>query len=90
MCGSWNSQHYDNRDLSGWLRRMDRMGVALGAMDIGCYILARAGLLDGHRATIHWYCHQAFAEAFPDIDVGEGLYVVDRKPDHNCRRGRGA
>ena len=78
VCGSWNSQHYENRDLFGWLRRMERMGVALGAMDIGVYILARAGLLGGHRATIHWYCQRAFAEEFADIAVSEGLDVVDR------------
>ena len=78
VCGSWNSQHYENRELVAWLRRLERMGVALGAMDIGVYILARAGLLDGYRATIHWYCQRAFAEEFPNIAVGEGLYVVDR------------
>lgn len=78
VCGSWNSQHYENRELFGWLRRMERRGVAVGAMDIGVYILARAGLLGGYRATIHWYCHRAFAEAFPDVDVSEGLYAIDR------------
>jgi len=52
--------------------------VALGAMDIGTWILARAGLLDGHRATIHWYCRTAFAEDFPAVELAEQLYVVDR------------
>ena len=78
VCGSWNSQQYHSREFFGWLRRMERMGVALGAMDIGVYILARAGLLNGYRATIHWYCQRAFAEEFPAVTVGEGLYVIDR------------
>jgi len=78
MCGSWNSQDYENRELVAWLRRQERLGVALGAMDIGVYILARAGLMDGCRATIHWYCQRAFAEEFPAIEVGEGLYALDR------------
>jgi AraC family carnitine catabolism transcriptional activator len=78
VCGSWNAQHYDNRDLLAWLRRMERLGVAIGAMDVGVYILARAGLLDGCRATIHWYCQRAFAEEFPKVEVSERLYVVDR------------
>jgi transcriptional regulator GlxA family with amidase domain len=47
VCGSWNSQHYRNRELFGWLRRLERIGVSVGAMDAGVYILARAGLLGG-------------------------------------------
>lgn len=77
VCGSWNSQHHDDKALAGWLRRQDRTGVPLGAMDIGTWILARAGLLDGHRATIHWYCAKPFAEAFPAIEVAEQLFVTD-------------
>jgi len=78
VCGSWNAQHHEDAALLGWLRRQDRAGVALGAMDIGTWILARAGLLDGHRATIHWYAIHAFAEAFPAITVSEQLFVTDR------------
>lgn len=79
VCGSWNAQHHHDPKLAGWLRRLDRGGMALGAMDVGTWVLARAGLLDGHRATIHWYCLKAFAEAFPAIAVSEQLYVSDRK-----------
>jgi len=78
VCGSWNAQHHEDTALLGWLRRQDRAGVALGAMDIGTWVLARAGLLDGHRATIHWYAIHAFAEAFPAITVSEQLFVTDR------------
>lgn len=78
VCGSWNSEHYDNPELFAWLRRMDRKGVALGAMDIGAYILARAQLLSGYRATTHWYCVRAFAEQYPNVLVEEQLYVIDR------------
>ncbi|MBT4890974.1 MAG: GlxA family transcriptional regulator, partial [Rhodospirillales bacterium] len=79
VCGSWDSEHYEDKALFAWLRRLDRIGVHLGAMDIGTYILARAGLMGGYRAAILWYCSHAFAEAFPDTIVEEMLYVTDRK-----------
>ena len=78
ICGSWNSETYDNPDLFAWLRRMDRKGVMLGSMDIGAYVLARAQLMSGYRATTHWYCVRAFAEQFPNTLVEEQLFVVDR------------
>jgi transcriptional regulator GlxA family with amidase domain len=79
MCGSWGSEHYDDPELFAWLRRMDRFGVRLGAMDIGAYILARAKLLSGYRAAILWYCIHAFQEAYPNTIAEEKLFVVDRK-----------
>lgn len=78
ICGSWDSEHYEHRDLFAWLRRHERMGVHLGAMDIGAYILAKAGLLTGYRVAVLWYCIRAFSEAYPDILAEEQLFVRDR------------
>ena len=52
--------------------------AAIGAVCTGAYLLARAGLLDGHRCTIHWENLPAFREDFPDIDVQADLFEVDR------------
>ena len=79
VCGSWNSEHYENAALFAWLRRMDRRGVTLGAMDIGAFILARAKLLSGFKATAQWSCLQAFSEQYPGTIAQEQLYVIDRK-----------
>ncbi len=78
VCGSWDSEHYEHRELFAWLRRHARMGVRLGAMDIGVYILARAGLLSGYRVAVLWYCLRAFTEAYPETDAEECLYIIDR------------
>lgn len=48
------------------------------ALDTGSWLLAKAGLLTGHKATIHWQELNAFAEAFPDIEVLRERYVMDR------------
>ena len=79
VCGGWNAARYDNPELLKWLRLMARKGVILGAAETGAYVLARAGLLSGHEATIHWHCHQALQESYPDIHLQEQLYTSDRK-----------
>jgi AraC family carnitine catabolism transcriptional activator len=42
-------------------------------------VAPRAGLLDGHRATLHWENLPAFAERYPDIEVTQELFEIDRK-----------
>tara|TARA_R110002167_G_scaffold212382_2_gene416987 strand:+ start:15 stop:734 length:720 start_codon:yes stop_codon:yes gene_type:complete len=58
---------------------MDRTGAEIGALCTGGHVLARAGLLNGHRCTIHWENLEGFAEDFPDIEVSEQLFEVDGK-----------
>lgn len=65
--------------LHAGLHKAARAGLVLGSVAAGTYVLARAGLLDGHRCTIHWEYRPAFQEEFPDIDCTPGLYVIDRK-----------
>lgn len=78
LCGSWDCEHYENRELFAWLRRHSRFGIRLGAMDISVYVLARAGLLSGYRAAVLWYCLHAFTEEYPDIGAEERLFIEDR------------
>lgn len=61
----------------GWLRRLASAGVRIAGVSGGPYLLARAGLLDGRRATIHWEHQAAFVEAFPNVVMEQGLYVID-------------
>ena len=60
-----------------WLRRLASAGVQIAGVSGGPYLLARAGLLGGRRATIHWEHQSAFVEAFPNIAMERGLYVID-------------
>ncbi len=60
------------------LRKLARLGVQLGAIDTGPFILARAGLLDGYRATCHWESLPGFRESFPDVQVADARYEMDR------------
>lgn len=60
-----------------WLRKQSRIGARIGAVCTGTLIVARAGLLDGKRCTIHWENQAAFREEFLDIEVTNRLYEVD-------------
>lgn len=78
VCASWGAEHYHNKDLSNWLRHQERHGARLIGVELGVYPLARAGLLAGHIATTHWSWLPGFAEDYPQIDVREQLYTIDR------------
>lgn len=64
--------------IMDWLRLQARHGVALGGLDTGSYFLARAGLLNGYRCTIHWEDQDVLLEQFPKLTVSNRLYEVDR------------
>ncbi|MGO1118977.1 GlxA family transcriptional regulator [Rhodovibrionaceae bacterium A322] len=60
------------------LRRFARQGVPLGASSGGSYLLARAGLLDGYRCTLHWEDRPNFVASFPHLDCSNSIYEIDR------------
>lgn len=62
--------------LVQWLRL--RAGIVVGGIGTGAFLLARAGLLDGCRATIHFPYVSLLAEAFPGCVVSSNLYEIDR------------
>lgn len=67
----------DPRTLDG-LRRLARRKLILGGISLGPYLLARAGLLRGYRCTVHWENLSAFREEFPQLDVSDEVFEIDR------------
>lgn len=65
--------------LSAWLRHAALAGTVIAGVSAGPWLLARAGLLDGYRATVHWEHRAAFVEAFAQVTPDPGLYVIDRR-----------
>jgi transcriptional regulator GlxA family with amidase domain len=66
------------RDLDRALRSAARRYDILAGFDMGSWLLAQAGLLDGYKATIHWDELTAFAERFFEVDVLRERFVIDR------------
>jgi transcriptional regulator GlxA family with amidase domain len=65
-------------DITRWLRRLAAQGIVLGGIDSGCYVLAKAGLLQGYRCTIHWEDRDTLLAEFPDLLVSNRLFEIDR------------
>lgn len=77
VVASWGAEYYRNREVLSWLRRQARGGARLVAVELGCYLVARAGLMAGRQATTHWSWAPGFREQFHDIDHVEQLYTLD-------------
>ncbi|SPH17855.1 HTH-type transcriptional regulator CdhR [Defluviimonas aquaemixtae] len=77
VCGGIDVQAATTRPILNWLRREARRGVAIGGLCTGAYTVAKAGLLDGKRATIHWENQDSFLEEFEDVKLTKSVFVVD-------------
>ncbi len=44
----------DDPELQAWLREQAKRGATLVSICDGAFVLAKAGLLEGHTATAHW------------------------------------
>jgi len=77
LCGGEHVQKATSKKLLSWLRREARKGIAVGGLCTATYALAKAGLLDGKRATIHWENQDSFSEEFEEVDLTKSVFVVD-------------
>jgi transcriptional regulator GlxA family with amidase domain len=77
ICGGTDIQTATTRRLLNWTRREARRGIRMGGLCTASYVLAKAGLLDGKRATIHWENHDSFAEEFEDVTLTKSVFTVD-------------
>lgn len=59
------------------LRWLDRSGLTLGAFSGGIFPLARAGLMQGRRCSVHWCYEAAFAAEFPDVTASRAAILRD-------------
>jgi AraC family transcriptional regulator, glycine betaine-responsive activator len=63
--------------IAKWLRAVARSGTAVGGISLGAYMLADAGLLDGHRCAVHWENLAAFAEKYPRVKTTTDILAID-------------
>ncbi|WP_279479670.1 GlxA family transcriptional regulator [Aureimonas sp. SK2] len=78
VCAGVDVQRIDHHDLISVLRRQISCGASAGAVCTGAYVLAKGGLLDGYRCTIHWENRPGLRADFPDLQVGDDLFEIDR------------
>ncbi len=78
VCGGVKVREAVTPPLLTALKRFAERRIALGALCTGGYALARAGLLDTFRATIHWENLSALREEFPRVRISDQLFTIDR------------
>lgn len=89
VSSSWTPEQYCSEQVLSALSRCARNGAIVGGIDTGAVILARAGLLRGRMATVHYEHIDALIEIAPDTQVSEQLFVVDG-PVFTCCGGSAA
>ncbi|MDE0694294.1 MAG: GlxA family transcriptional regulator [Boseongicola sp.] len=77
LCGGINVASATTKALINWVRRESRRGVSMGGLCTASYSLAKAGLLSGKRATIHWENQDSFQEEFDDVTLTKSVFVLD-------------
>jgi transcriptional regulator GlxA family with amidase domain len=64
--------------LSAWMKKTAPRARRFGAVCVGSFLFAEAGLLDGKRATSHWRFGQELAKRYPRVKVeSEPIWVRD-------------
>ncbi|WP_238370237.1 GlxA family transcriptional regulator [Heliomarina baculiformis] len=78
VIAGFNLETHATPALIASLRRIAASGATLAGIDGGPWLMARAGLLDGYRATTHWEDLEDFAIRFPAITVLRDRFHIDR------------
>jgi transcriptional regulator GlxA family with amidase domain len=68
----------DNAEVLQWLQTVAQQAKQVASVCTGALLLAKAGLLSGHRATTHWASLDLLASLDPTITVdGQQRFVSD-------------
>jgi len=78
VLASYNYRQHSSPEVIRKLRQARQRISLLGGLDAGSYPLAKAGLLNGYKATIHWAEIDTFSEQFHEVEVVNNRYVIDR------------
>ena len=71
-------QNKINPEAVRWLKQIAKRARRVGSVCTGAMLLARAGLLDGHRVTTHWNWCETLVRRAPRADVDpDPIFVRD-------------
>ena len=79
VISSYSFRQFGSARIRSALGQASRRFQKVVGLDTGAWLLAEAGALNGHKATIHWDVIDSFAERFLDVDVQRERFVIDGK-----------
>jgi transcriptional regulator GlxA family with amidase domain len=78
--GSAVEEDRTGTELVRWIKQVAGRTRRIGSVCTGAMLLARAGLLDGRKATTHWKWCEILSKKYPDIDVDpDPIFIRDGK-----------
>lgn len=79
VCTGRRVENSYTKPVERFLKFANQKGISLGAICTGSYVLAKAGLLDGHRCSIHWENLASVTDAYPSVAVSRNVFTIDGK-----------
>ncbi len=89
VCSGFYPEKFCDDKTMAWIRNLTRHGTRVGAISTGAYILAKAGVIGDRRCTIHGDNAASFTEAFPDANLVDSIFSIDREL-YTCAGGTSA
>lgn len=77
LVGGADITAFPSHCMVDWVRRIAVRVPMLGGLCTASHVLAEAGVLDGHSATVHWELSGSMKEKFPAVHVTDGLFEID-------------
>lgn len=73
-----NECRLPSQSLIDYVRTAPTRTQRIASVCTGAFVLAAAGLLDGKRATTHWYHARSFRKQYPEVRLEEDrIFTVD-------------
>ena len=66
-----------NATLIAWIREQSSKVKLIASVCTGAFLLAKAGLLDGKKATTHWMDSNRLEREYPKIAIQRGPKYID-------------
>jgi transcriptional regulator GlxA family with amidase domain len=81
VAGGWGVHvALQDQDLLRWVRHQASSARRVASVCTGAFLLAEAGLLDGHRVVTHWDSCEDLARSYPTLTVDpEPIFINEGK-----------
>lgn len=73
-----------NQAYVEWVRGLFGRGTHVSSLCTGAFVLGESGVLDGRRATTHWFFADEFRRRFPKVELQERHMLVDEGDIVTC------